>query len=251
MEIMPKKRGPGRPKKRGRPKGKKVQKSVRQIKKEVKVYRIKPLTQKQRIIAKAKASRPHTVAQIQQEKRMISKKPPTRTINMHGSLYTLYDEKARSKNEAQKIRQKLKSQGKAAFLNPRKRKAGTQWFIYQKARVKVSKVPSQLRISKRTGIPTNSINMHGKKYDLYDEKPRSKSEAQVVRKKLIIAGKAAFLNPRRRKSGIQYFVYSKQAERRLKASPKKSISPRKTAYKTLSKTIRKLEAELRRLKRDN
>lgn len=236
VKFMPKGKGkgPGRPKKRGRPKSKPKQ-----------------LTPKQRIMVKAKASKRKTMSQIQQEQRMVSKKAPTRTINMHGSLYTLYDEKARIKSEAQKVRQKLKAQGKAAFINPRKRKAGTQWFIYQKARVKVSIKSSKIKVSKRTGVPAGSINMHGRKYNLYDDKPRSKSAAQTVRKRLVNAGKSAFLNPRKRKSGIEYFVYTKQAERRRKSTSPKIASPRRSAYKTSSKKMKELEAELRRLKRDD
>lgn len=209
-------------------------------------------TPKASILAKAKVKKPTTIAQIQKQQRMKTDKSPTRVINMHGSNYTLYDSKPRTKSDAQKVRQKLKSQGKAAFINPRKRKAGTQWFIYQKpskhAQVRVGK-PLKSKVSKRTGIPTSSINMHGRRYNIYDNKPRTKSEAQKVRKKLISQGKAAFLNPRKRKSGTEYFVYQKQAERRLKASRKPS-TPRKKASKSRTQVIKELESELRRLKKE-
>jgi len=214
----------------------------------VKMIKVKS-TPKASILAKAKAKRPTTVAQMQRERRLISKKPPTRTINMHGSKYTLYDEKARTKTEASKVRLKLKGQGKSAFINPRKRKAGTQWFIYQKpsehAKARTRK-PSQLKVSKRTGVPTKTINMHGKNYGLYDEKPRNKTDAGKLRKKLVNQGFSAFLNPRRRKSGIEYFVYKKKAERRVSAISKKKSVPRKSSSKRT--TITSLEAELRALK---
>lgn len=244
VKKMPKKRGPGRPKKRGRPKGSGKKVPVKK----------KPMTQKERVIAKAMAGKRVSLAQVQQTQAMISRKPPTSSIMMHGAKYILHDKTARTKPEAQKVRQKLKAQGMAAFINPRKRKAGTQWFVYKKPRVKVAQAVKQ-KVSKRTGIPTGSINMHGRKYDLYDDKPRTKAQAQAVRKRLVKAGKSAFLNPRRRKSGTEYFVYTKQAERKRKTpspkkpSPKRKPSPRKkTATKSRSAIIKELEAELRRIK---
>ena len=210
----------------------------------------KTSSKKAQVLAKTKSLQKKSLAQIQREQKMRPDKSPTRTINMHGSNYTLYDSKPRTKSEAQKVRQKLKSQGKAAFINPRKRKAGIQWFIYQKpskhAQKKVGK-PTKVKVSKRTGVPTGSINMHGKRYNIHDNKPRTKSEAQVVRKKLIGQGKAAFLNPRKRKSGTEYFVYQKPAERRLKVNSKPS-KPRKKAGKSRAQIIKELESDLRKLK---
>jgi len=205
------------------------------------------------IMAKARSMKKPSMSELQKEhlaSKKMRDKPPTSSIMMHGSKYTLYDVKPRTKELAQKIRQKLKTEGMAAFINPRKRKSGTQWFIYQKpsehAKARARK-PTQQRVSKRTGIPTSSIMMHGKKYNLYDDKPRNKSEAQVIRTKLVNQGKSAFLNPRRRKSGTEYFVYEKLAERRrVKAGSSRKITPRQQTTK--SQTIKNLEAELRRLK---
>lgn len=236
-------KGPGRPRKRGKPKvSSKTQKQVQ------KKYFPKVSSPKAQVIAKAKASQKKSIAQLQKEQKYKRDKSPTRVINMHGSNYTLYDDKPRSKSEAQAVRQKLKIQGKAAFINPRKRKSGVQWFIYQKpsehakARVKRSTQP---KVSKRTGVPTKTISMHGRNYDLHDEKPRNKSDATTLRKKLVNQGLSAFLNPRKRKSGTEYFVYTKKAERRISAISKKKSSPRKSASKT---RISSLEAELKRLK---
>lgn len=209
-------------------------------------------TKKAQVLAKTqKLGRKPSLAQMQKDFETKSRRRrariPTRTINMHGSLYTLHDETPRTKPQAQAVRQKLKSQGMAAFLNPRKRKDGTDWFVYKKQRAKMAK-PITQKVSKRTGVPTQSINMHGRKYDIHDNKPRTKAQAQALRKKLTGQGKSAFLNPRRRKSGTEYFVYEKKAERRIKATPKKS-SPRKPASKSKKdKVISQLEAELRRLK---
>lgn len=213
----------------------------------------KPKSKKEQVLSKVKGKRKKSIAQLQKEQRMKSGKSPTRTINMHGSIYTLYDNKPRSKSDAQVVRQKLKAQGKSAFINPRKRKVGTQWFIYQKpsehAKARARK-PSQPKVSKRTGVPTSSINMHGKRYNIHDNKPRTKSEAQKVRKTLIRQGKAAFLNPRKRKSGTEYFIYQKPAERRLKANSKPS-TPRKKAGKSRTQLIKELESELKALKARN
>lgn len=57
---------------------------------------------------------------------------PTNNINMHGWNYSLYDRVPRTKSRAQQLQRKLKSEGKSAFLNPRKRKSGTKWFVYWK-----------------------------------------------------------------------------------------------------------------------
>lgn len=213
------------------------------------------ITQKEMIIAKARSKKSTSMAQIQKQYAASAKlkdKPPTSSINMHGTNYALYDKKPRTKVDAQKIRVKLKAQGKSSFVNPRKRKSGIQWFIYQKpsehAKARAGK-PTKIKVSKRTGVPTSSINMHGRNYNLHDEKPRTKSEAQKLRKKLIGQGMSAFLNPRRRKSGIQYFVYKKKAERRIKATATgKPSKPRQKTIKSQSKKIMSLEAELNRLK---
>lgn len=208
----------------------------------------RPISKKEQVLAKAKSRRRKSIAQMQKEQRYKKDKSPTRVINMHGTNYTLYDDKPRSKSDAQAVRQKLKAQGKAAFINPRKRKAGIQWFIYQKpsehAKARARK-PSQLKVSKRTGVPTRTINMHGRNYDLYDEKPRNKTDAGKIRKKLVNQGFSAFLNPRKRKSGTEYFVYKKKAERRVSAISKRKSTPRKGI------TVKSLEAELKALKARN
>lgn len=192
---------------------------------------VKPKSKKEQVLAKTKSRRRKTIAQLQKEQRYKKDKSPTRVINMHGSNYTLYDDKPRSKSDAQAVRQKLKAQGKSAFINPRKRKAGVQWFIYQKpsehAKARARK-PVQAKVSKRTGVPTKTINMHGKNYNLHDEKPRNKIDAGKLRKKLITQGFSAFLNPRKRKSGTEYFVYKKKAERRRKSTSKKKNNSKKT-----------------------
>lgn len=209
----------------------------------------KPVSKKAQVLAKSKRMQKPTLSQLQKDfetkARRRKAKIPTRQINMHGSLYTLHDEKPRNKSEAQKVRQTLKAQGMAAFLNPRKRKDGTDWFVYKKQRARTVSATVK-KTPKRTGIPTQSINMHGKQYNIYDNTPRNKSEAQKIRTMLAKKGFSSFLNPRRRKSGTEYFVYKKKSERKL-ASPKKS-STRKPASKKKDKIISELEAELRRLK---
>jgi len=57
---------------------------------------------------------------------------PAKTINMHGKIYDLADEKSRNKLQAQKFAAEIREQGKVAFLNPQKKKGQeTKYFIYQ------------------------------------------------------------------------------------------------------------------------
>lgn len=56
---------------------------------------------------------------------------PSKTINMHGKLYDLLDEKIRVKEIAQKKAQEIRDAGQVAFLNPQKRKdKETNYWIY-------------------------------------------------------------------------------------------------------------------------
>ena len=207
-------------------------------------------SKKTQVLAKTKRMSKPTLSSLQKDyetkARRRKAKIPTRTINMHGSLYTLYDTTPRNKIQAQTVRKKLKAKGMAAFLNPRKRKDGTDWFVYKKQRSRVAKAP-QVKVSKRSGIPTQSINMHGKSYSIYDNTPRTKAQAQKIRTALTKKGFSAFLNPRRRKSGTEYFIYKKKAER-VKSSPKKSSTRKPASKKSRDKVIDDLEAQLRRLK---
>ena len=57
---------------------------------------------------------------------------PAKTINMHGKIYDLADEKSRSKLQAQKFAAEIREQGKVAFLNPQKKKGQeTNYFVYK------------------------------------------------------------------------------------------------------------------------
>ena len=57
---------------------------------------------------------------------------PAKTINMHGKIYNLADEKSRNKLQAQKFAAEIREQGKVAFLNPQKKKGQeTNYFVYQ------------------------------------------------------------------------------------------------------------------------
>lgn len=56
---------------------------------------------------------------------------PSKTINMHGKLYDLLDEKIRVKKVAQTKAQEIRDNGQVAFLNPQKRKdKETNYWIY-------------------------------------------------------------------------------------------------------------------------
>ena len=55
-----------------------------------------------------------------------------KTINMHGKIYDLADEKARTKEGALKFAAEIRTHGKVAFLNPQKKKGQeTMYFVYQ------------------------------------------------------------------------------------------------------------------------
>lgn len=56
---------------------------------------------------------------------------PSETINMHGKIYTLLDEKIRVEKVAQIKAQEIRDGGQVAFLNPQKRKdKETNYWIY-------------------------------------------------------------------------------------------------------------------------
>ena len=58
-----------------------------------------------------------------------------KTINMHGKIYDLADEKSRTKVGALKFAAEIRTQGKVAFLNPQKKKGQeTMYFVYQAER---------------------------------------------------------------------------------------------------------------------
>ena len=57
---------------------------------------------------------------------------PAKTINMHGKIYDLADEKSRTKLQAQEFAAEIRTQGKVAFLNPQKKKGQeTKYYVYE------------------------------------------------------------------------------------------------------------------------
>lgn len=80
-------------------------------------------------------------------------------------------------------------------------------------------------------MPTKSINMHGKKYNLTDETARTKAQAQAKAKALRKQGKVAFLNPQKRKGKTtKYHVYEAPKAVR-KTKPKTKGRPKSTSKK--------------------
>jgi len=72
-------------------------------------------------------------------------------------------------------------------------------------------------------MPAKTINMHGKIYDLVDEKIRTKEQALKFADEIRTQGKVAFLNPQKKKGiAINYFIY--QAEKSVRVSRKKSVA---------------------------
>jgi len=72
-------------------------------------------------------------------------------------------------------------------------------------------------------MPSKQINMHGKIYDLLDEKIRIKKIAQTKAQEIRDNGQVAFLNPQKRKDQeTNYWIYV--AEKTARRSSKKSVS---------------------------
>ena len=83
-------------------------------------------------------------------------------------------------------------------------------------------------------MPTKSINMHGKIYDLADKKIRTKLQAQKFAGEIREKGKVAFLNPSIKKGKqTTYFVY--EAEKSVRTSNRKKSIPIETFISELSK----------------
>ena len=72
-------------------------------------------------------------------------------------------------------------------------------------------------------MPSKTINMHGKIYDLLDEQIRVKKVAQVKAQEIRDGGQVAFLNPQKRKDKeTNYWIYI--AEKTTRRSSRKNIS---------------------------
>jgi len=95
-------------------------------------------------------------------------------------------------------------------------------------------------------MPSKTINMHGKIYDLLDEQIRVKKVAQTKAQEIRDGGQVAFLNPQKRKDKeTNYWIYvANKSERR--ASSKKSISSKilLEEYKKGSESFAKFMKEL-------
>lgn len=73
-----------------------------------------------------------------------------KTINMHGKIYDLVDEKVRTKEQALKFAAEIRTQGKVAFLNPQKKKGKEiNYFIYQ--------AEKSIRISRKKSVAIETI----------------------------------------------------------------------------------------------
>lgn len=57
-------------------------------------------------------------------------------------------------------------------------------------------------------MPSKTINMHGKIYDLLDDTPRNKDQALATADSIRVDGRVAFLNPQKRKGQeTNYWIY--------------------------------------------
>jgi len=104
-------------------------------------------------------------------------------------------------------------------------------------------------------MPTKSINMHGKRYNLSDETIRTQAAARTKATRLRKQGKVAFLNPVKRKGKpTKYYVYEALKGKRKaptkrkvptkrkapvkRKGPTKSINMHRKLYKLSDETIR-------------
>jgi len=96
-------------------------------------------------------------------------------------------------------------------------------------------------------MPSETINMHGKIYDLLDEKIRVKKVAQTKAQEIRDNGQVAFLNPQKRKDKeTNFWIYVAEKSVR-RASSRKSISSKllleeyKKGSQSFSKFMKELE----------
>ena len=95
-------------------------------------------------------------------------------------------------------------------------------------------------------MPSKTINMHGKLYDLLDEQIRVKKVAQAKAQEIRDNGQVAFLNPQKRKDKeTNYWIYVADKSVR-RASSRKSISSKLLLeeYKKGSESFNKFMKEL-------
>ena len=101
-------------------------------------------------------------------------------------------------------------------------------------------------------MPSKTINMHGKLYDLLDEQIRVKKVAQAKAQEIRDNGQVAFLNPQKRKDQeTNYWIYVADKSVR-RASSRKSISSKilLEEFKKGSESFGKFMKELEKLQKE-
>lgn len=101
-------------------------------------------------------------------------------------------------------------------------------------------------------MPSKTINMHGKLYDLLDEKIRVKKVAQTKAQEIRDGGKVAFLNPQKRKDKeTNYWIYVAEKSAR-RVSSRKSISSKVLLeeYKKGASSFKEFMLELERVQKE-
>ena len=101
-------------------------------------------------------------------------------------------------------------------------------------------------------MPSETINMHGKIYNLFDEKIRVKEVAQTKAQEIRDGGQVAFLNPQKRKDKeTNYWIYIADKSVR-RASSRKSISSKVLLeeYKKGASSFKEFMLELERVQKE-
>lgn len=104
-------------------------------------------------------------------------------------------------------------------------------------------------------MPSETINMHGKIYDLLDNIERTKDQAQEKAIEIRANGQVAFLNPQKRKDKqTNYWIYT--ADKAIRVSSRKSVSSKlliveyKKGNQSFGKFMKALEEAQKKIPKD-
>jgi len=119
---------------------------------------------------------------------------PAKSINMHGKIYDLTDEKLRTKIQAQKFASEIREKGKVAFLNPIIRKGQeTMYSIYQaekstristRKNVAIETVISELSKGKESFVKWGN-ELKKSFLEAQKEIPKKETPKKVIPKKIV------------------------------------------------------------------
>ena len=109
---------------------------------------------------------------------------PAKSINMHGKIYDLADEKSRTKDGALKLASEIRQQGKVAFLNPIKRKGQETMYCVYQAEKAVRNMSTRKNVSIKEILEQYSKGQesYGKWMDTLREAQKEVPKKEVLKK---------------------------------------------------------------------